>query len=79
MSMKPKKRPQDRLQTMVCLPCDKMPASERFIVVKATDGSHTEFIKFGRNHPMRSIMQSIPIHFMDRAYDERRRKKKAVG
>lgn len=73
-----KQRTQDRLQVMVCLSCEQMPANERHTVVKATDGEFTQFIKFGRYQSIKSIMQSVPMHFMDRMYDERRNKRKSA-
>ena len=73
-----KKHTQDRLQVMVCLSCEQMPANERLTVVKVSDGEFTQFIKFGRNQSMRAIMQSLPVHFMDRVYDERRSQKRAM-
>jgi hypothetical protein len=69
---------QDKLQVMVCLSADGMPADDNFTVVKVTDGDRTQFIKFGRHTNLRTIWSRIPILFMDRAYDKRRRKQKAV-
>jgi hypothetical protein len=77
--MKPKKRHQDRLQVMVCLPCDQTPANERFKVVKVSDGDQTQIINFGRHQPISQIMKALPSIFMDRVYDERRSKKRAMG
>jgi hypothetical protein len=69
---------QDKLHVMVCLPCDEMEPNDRFIVVKATDGERTQFIKFGRHTSIRTIWSKTPIIYTDRAYDMRRRKKRAV-
>jgi hypothetical protein len=68
----------NKLHVMVCLPCDEMPADERFIVVRASDGTRTQFIKFGRHTSIKTIWDKTPINFMDREYDLRRSKKKAV-
>lgn len=64
----------NNLQTIVCLPCDQSPPAERFIIAKVTDGDRTQFIKFGRDLSMRTVMSQIPIIYQDRAYDKRRRK-----
>ncbi|RFU71021.1 hypothetical protein D0469_03515 [Peribacillus saganii] len=77
MASKPKKRTQDRLQVIVCLSCNKMPANERDTLVKVSDGKRTQFIKFGRRVSLGRIMHQLPIVFMDRAYDERRSRKRA--
>ncbi|WML30248.1 hypothetical protein RCG24_20590 [Neobacillus sp. OS1-32] len=66
----------DKLNIMVCLPCAEMPANDRLIVVKATDGKRTQFIKFGRHTSMNTIMFRTPSIFIDRAYDERRKRRK---
>jgi hypothetical protein len=65
---------QDKLNVMVCLPCDEMSPDDRFIVVKASDGEKTQFIKFGRHTSIKTIWSRTPIHFMDRAYNGRRKK-----
>lgn len=69
---------QDKLNVMVCVPCNEMPANERFIVVRATDGERTQFIKFGRHTSIKTLWEKTPILYMDRAYDKRRSKKKAM-
>ena len=69
---------QDKLNVMVCLPCDEMPADERVIVIKASDGERTEIIKFGRHTSIKTVWANIPRVYMDRAYDKRRSKKKAI-
>lgn len=66
----------ERLSTIVCLPCDQMPANERKIVVKASDGERSQLVEFGRHTSMSTIMFRLPILFMDRAYDERRSKRR---
>lgn len=75
-----KKKQQSKLNVMVCLPCNEMPINEKFILVKASDGERSQFIKFGRDTSMKTIMSRLPCIFMDRVYDERRSKrKKAVS
>lgn len=66
---------QDKLHVMVCLPCDEMPAEERVVVVRASDGEKTQLIKFGRHTSIKTIWNRLPIIYMDRAYDKRRSKK----
>lgn len=56
----------DKLNVMVCLPCDHLQPNDRFIVVRASDGNRTQFIKFGRNTSMKMLMSQIPIGYMDR-------------
>lgn len=66
----------DKLNVMVCLPCEQQPAEDRLIVVRVTDGRRTQFIKFGRHTSINSIMLRTPSIFMDNAFDKRRKRRK---
>lgn len=61
----------DKLQAMICIPWGMQP-----VKVRATDGEHTEIIEFGRHVSKKTIMDRLPIVFMDRVYNKRRTQKK---
>ncbi|MGM7724378.1 hypothetical protein [Metabacillus sp. Hm71] len=65
----------DGLKTMLCVPGKDYPYGDKRITARVQDDKHTEFIQFGPDVTRKTIMNQIPIIYMDRVYDKRRRKK----
>lgn len=66
------------LRTMLCTPGKHYPFGDKRITARVQDQNHTEFIQFGGDVSRKTIMNQIPIIYMDRVYDRRRSRKKAV-
>jgi hypothetical protein len=64
----------DKLQVMLCVPGQYMPASERYIVARVFDGKRNYFFRFGRDWSINHVWEMVPRLYMDSKFKPRSKK-----